>query len=215
MNALKIYKSNARNPSPTCLKAAPPRDTKFAIYQWDSEKESPCRPFVRQQLMPWQTVPLYQAQVAELLACGETPVSIAERPEDRNGQPGRYIFIEPMEQALIVNLGMVGITGSELQQLVNQLLLADLEVGKGKHMKRWNIKELTQGVVEEAICKPCWSMGEALAYLSGIALEGHNTIEFPPNIGVGKDADWFNRAAIAGKLVPVGHDKNGKPPIHQ
>lgn len=106
-------------PLPVFVEAAPPRDTRFFLYRWDTEKGTPSNPFVRQGAVRWQTVPLFQVHLGEILQCGETEVGIAQRPDDTYGQDGDYVFIEP---PLTVNVAMLGMSRQALEMLAACLL---------------------------------------------------------------------------------------------
>lgn len=116
---LVTYRDPLRNSPPTCLQAAPPRDTKFGMYRFDAKQGTPSNPMVRQHEMGWQLIPLYRNHLGELLACGETFASIAKRPDDWDGQAGHYVLIEPLTEPFKVTLPMVGITGQDLVQLAS------------------------------------------------------------------------------------------------
>lgn len=137
---LKTYQAFPENPPSTCLKAAPPKNTQFALYKWDDEIGTPANPFVFQHYLPWQKIPLFPVHVAELLGCGETDANIARRPEDRNGEAGRYVFVEPKEQPFPITLSMVVISGDDLQLLAfhavgqNRDKIIELAANDGKNI---------------------------------------------------------------------------------
>lgn len=138
--ALETYQpGNTQKPRPTLIKAAPPRSTALGLYRWDPEIGTPANPMVRQHDAPWQTFSLYHSNVAELLACGESQIAIAQRPEDDHGQEGLYVLIEPLDQPFTVTTQMLGLTRVALQQLYsgwqtrNQPIAPDTTIsGPGK-----------------------------------------------------------------------------------
>lgn len=115
----------AQRPYGLVIRAVLPVNTKFGVYQYDTDKGTPSNPFVRQCNAPWQPVSLWQPQIEQLFHVGETMVSIAERPEDDYGQPGQYVLIEPLDTPLRVTLSMVRIPGTVLHELASVATNAD------------------------------------------------------------------------------------------
>jgi len=118
--ALKVYKPRPNGEGqPTLIRAAPPIKTRFALYHIDMQPAtSAVSPFIRQRNMPWRTIPLYPIHVFELLACGETEISIAGRyGDDPWLKENEYVCIEPQEHPLLVNMAMAGITGGALESI--------------------------------------------------------------------------------------------------
>ena len=103
-----------RAPAPTLLSAAPPRDAvinRRKILSPKPAKGEPCPIIARR---PWQTLPLFAWQVAQLLACGETIVTGAANDElDEAGNP----YLDCIEPPLTVTLAMAGIAGRNLPEL--------------------------------------------------------------------------------------------------
>lgn len=103
------------------LKAAMPRDTKFALYVWDADKGTPENPFVRKFSSPWDQVRLCLVHVRDLLVHGETAVSIVRSPDDDFGIENEYVFIEPLDQEHVVTVDMIGVTAGDLVALLERL----------------------------------------------------------------------------------------------
>lgn len=123
---LDIYcVSQGKRAPRTCLRCAPPHDTKFSRYAWDAERGTPGNPFVYVSEAPYQTVPLYPKQVDDLLKTGATLVAVAERPEDDYGRAGEYVFVEPMKRALTVGIASVGMRAADLQEFVARYVPAE------------------------------------------------------------------------------------------
>lgn len=119
--ALKnIRHTSNGQPSPSWIKAAPPRATKFVRCRFDLQaKQVATSPFVPLMVSRWQTISLYQAHIGELLACGETLVGIASRPDDPDGEEGIFVIIDP---ELIVTTAMLGIGGIALKGVAAKLI---------------------------------------------------------------------------------------------
>ena len=79
--ALKVYQPRPGGEAqPTHIRAAPPRGTRFSLYRFDMQAATAATsPFIHQHNMSWRTIFLYPIHVFELLACGETEISIAAR----------------------------------------------------------------------------------------------------------------------------------------
>lgn len=140
LSAALNYSTSARR-SISYLKAAMPRDTKFALYVSDNDKGTPTNPFVRQFSLPWQTVRLCLVHVRDLLIHGETAVSIARSPEDGDGIENEYVFIEPLDQEHVITVDMVGVTAGGLVALLERLP-KEMQNSDGNRRVRHTTKEL-------------------------------------------------------------------------
>lgn len=119
--ALKVYKPRPNgHAQPTRIRAAPPIKTRFALYCMATQLDTAVTsPFIRRHDMPWRTIPLYPKHIFELLACGETEVGIVGSSSDDSWlKENEYVWIEPLEHSLLVNLAMVGITREALRALL-------------------------------------------------------------------------------------------------
>lgn len=115
------HQPNGR-PTPSWIKAAPPRATKFVRCRFDLQaKQGATTPFVPLMAARWRTVSLYQANIGELLVCGETLVGIASSPEEPDGEEGIFVIIEP---ELIVTTAMLGVGGIALEGVAAKLIRA-------------------------------------------------------------------------------------------
>jgi len=112
--ALRIQAARPNRAAPTLLSAGPPRDVvinRRKILSPKPAKGEPCPIIARR---PWQTLPLFAWQVAQLLACGETIVNGAANDElDEAGKP----YLDCIEPPLTVTLAMAGIAGRNLPEL--------------------------------------------------------------------------------------------------
>ncbi len=104
------------------LKAAMPRDTKFALYEWNPAKGTPENPFVRKFSSPWDAVRLCLVRVRDLLVHGEAAVSIVRSPDDDFGIENEYVFIEPLDKEHVVTVNMVGVTEGDLLRLAERIM---------------------------------------------------------------------------------------------
>lgn len=121
-------------PSPSWIKAAPPRATKFVRCRFDLQaKQVATSPFVPLMAARWQTISLYQAHIGELLACGETLVGIASSPDDPDGEEGIFVILDP---EITVTIPMLGVGGIALQgvakKLIGELVPADQKATEKK-----------------------------------------------------------------------------------
>ena len=116
--AMKVHVEGFNHrPRPTLIKAAPPPDTKFSLYKWDTERGSPQNPFVRVSNVPYQTIPLSYSQLALLLVTGEAKASMVQSPSSDDGCENEYIFIEPLGEQFTVTLEMLGLSETNLKAL--------------------------------------------------------------------------------------------------
>lgn len=128
--ALKVYQSRPNGHSkPTVIRAAPPRKTRFALYRFATPSEA-TGPFIRIHNMPWRTIPLYPCHVFELLTCGETEVGIVGSSDDGSClKENEYVWIEPLEHPLLINLAMAGITGQALEAIPSAINKMEIRRG--------------------------------------------------------------------------------------
>lgn len=103
------------------LKAAMPRDTKLAVYEWNPAKGTPEKPFVRKFGAQWEAMRLCLIHVRDLLVHGAATVSIVRYPEDDCGRENEFVFIEPLDQEHLVTLDMVGINADDLVAFLKKL----------------------------------------------------------------------------------------------
>ena len=82
---------------------------------------------------------------------------------------------------------------------------------EGVQLEKFAIQELTQERAEVWLRKHCWSLGEAHWLFFGFDVISKYATDFPPPANAGNDVDSLNRAILAGKLRPIGHDKRNEP----
>ena len=109
-------------PLPTLIEVAPPRSTQFGLYVPNTGDRTPGdSPFKFKSPISYRRIPLYGANLAELLLCGETDVGLVSTPDCPDGKEDEYIWIMPIDTPLRIDLAMVGITGRNLKKLASSV----------------------------------------------------------------------------------------------
>jgi hypothetical protein len=98
----------------------PPLDIKFGWYEL-----APGEGVTFQHNMGHQIMPLYQIHIAQLLAMGETDISIAKSPSSVGEKD---VIVSVIGDPLRANLSMVRVTGDELQRLTSICKVENLSV---------------------------------------------------------------------------------------